>query len=93
MVVTAKAVCPDDPANARYWCRTWNVTLAQLRIAAGRVGNQPPAVLADILGTPVHRLPSARSWEDCFGRATGEARFLERAHAQPVDVAAVEAVG
>lgn len=50
MVIDLSRVVPDDLSNAAYWCRHWGVTLAQLRIAASRVGNQPGRVLADISG-------------------------------------------
>lgn len=50
MVAAPYRVISDDLSNAAYWCKHWGVTLAQLRIAASRVGDQPERVLADITG-------------------------------------------
>lgn len=70
MVVIASVV-QLDVASIRHWCRTWNVTENQLRIAVARVGTDASRVRADIYGTKAPITGMAQSWGECFGRAKG----------------------
>jgi len=69
MVVIANLVLLHDAANLRRWCKAWNVTENQLRIAVARVGTDAAMVRADIYGMALPNVGAAQAWRECFGRA------------------------